>query len=84
MMPIGCELGFTRSLHGMETIPDDWEVGLAESAFDISDYIGRVNAMKAQTPVLNEKGRQERVTSPDEPLVGLLRRGEVRTNAAWC
>lgn len=75
-MPIGCELGFTRSLHGVETIPDDWEVGLAESAFDISDYIGRVNAMKAQTPVLNEKGRQERVTSPDEPLVGLLRRGE--------
>ena len=26
--------------------------------------------------MLNEKGRQERVTSPDEPLVGLLRRGE--------
>jgi len=37
-------------------------------------YIGRVNAMKAATPVLNVEGRQQRVTDPDAPLVGLLRR----------
>ena len=74
MMPIGYEFGFRRSLHVVETTPEDWERGRAESPFDISDYIARVNAMKAATPVLCEEGPQERVTDPNEPLVGLLRR----------
>lgn len=74
MMPIGYELGFRRPLHVVHTTRDDWDAGLAESPFDISGYIGRVNAMKAATPVLCEEGPQERVTDPNEPLVGLLRR----------
>jgi starch synthase (maltosyl-transferring) len=74
MMPIGYELGFQRPLHVVETGPDDWDAGLAESPFDISDDIARVNAMKAAAPVLNEEGPQERVTDPNQPLVGLLRR----------
>ncbi|WP_295540096.1 alpha-amylase family glycosyl hydrolase [uncultured Thiohalocapsa sp.] len=74
MMPIGYELGFRRALHVVQTTPDDWAQGCAESPFDISDYIARVNAMKADTPVLCEEGPQERVTDPHEPLVGLLRR----------
>jgi starch synthase (maltosyl-transferring) len=82
MMPIGYELGFTRPLHVVETTPDDWDAGLADSPFDISGYIGRVNAMKAVVPVLNQEGPQQRVTDPDAPLVGLLRRsiaGEQRS-----
>ena len=76
MLPIGYERGFTRPLHVVDTTPADWEAGLAASCFDISGYIGRVNAMKAATPVLNEEGPQERVTDPNEPLVGLLRRSQ--------
>lgn len=82
MMPIGYELGFTRPLHVVETTPEDWDAGRAQAPFDISAYIGRVNAMKAATPVLNEEGPQERVTEPDAQLVGLLRhsqRGDQRS-----
>ncbi|WPL18427.1 Alpha-1,4-glucan:maltose-1-phosphate maltosyltransferase [Thiorhodovibrio winogradskyi] len=70
MMPIGYELGFRRRLHVVETRPEHWE----EPSFDIRDFIGRVNAMKAETPILNEEGAQERFTAVDEPVVGLLRR----------
>jgi starch synthase (maltosyl-transferring) len=76
MMPIGYELGFAKALHVVETTPEDWDAGCAESCFDISAYIGRVNAMKAATPVLNEEGPQARVTDPNETLVGLARRSE--------
>ncbi|MFP4279990.1 MAG: alpha-amylase family glycosyl hydrolase [Halochromatium sp.] len=70
MMPIGYELGFRRGLHVVETRPEHWE----EPSFDIRDFIAQVNAMKAEIPVLNEEGAQERFTAVDEPVVGLLRR----------
>jgi starch synthase (maltosyl-transferring) len=72
MMPIGYELGFRRGLHVVETRPEHWE----KPSFDIRDFVGRVNAMKAETPVLNEEGPQERFTDADEPVVGLLRRSQ--------
>jgi len=74
MMPIGYEFGFQRPLHVVDTTADDWEAGCADAPFDISDAVGRINAMKAENPVLNEEGPQERVTDRDAPLVGLLRR----------
>jgi starch synthase (maltosyl-transferring) len=74
MMPIGYELGFRRPLHVVKTTPADWE----ESGFDIGKFVAAVNRMKADTPVLNEEGPQERFTAPDVPLVGLLRRSELR------
>jgi len=70
MMPIGYELGFRRALHVAYTRPEHWE----EPSFDVSDWVRRVNAMKAATPVLNEEGPQQLVTDPDEELVGLVRR----------
>lgn len=69
MMPIGYELGFRRPLHVVQTRPSDWE----EPAFDITGFIAAVNQMKAEIPVLNEEGPQERFTAPEEPVVGLLR-----------
>jgi len=70
MMPIGYEIGFRRGLHVVETRPQHWE----EPSFDIRDFIAQINAMKAETPVLNEEGAQERFTDVDGPVVGLLRR----------
>jgi starch synthase (maltosyl-transferring) len=72
MMPIGYELGFRRSLHVVETRPEDWE----EPAFDIRGFVTAVKRMKAETAVLNEEGPQKRFTAPDAPLVGLARRSE--------
>ena len=69
MMPIGYELGFRRPLHVVKTRPEHWE----KTRFDIRGFIGRVNAMKAATPVLNEEGPQRRFTEPKARLVGLLR-----------
>ena len=72
MMPIGYEFGFRRGLHVVETRPEHWE----EPSFDIREFIGRVNAMKRETPVLNAEGPQERFTDIDEPVAGLLRRSQ--------
>ncbi|MBK1706441.1 alpha-amylase family glycosyl hydrolase [Halochromatium glycolicum] len=69
MMPIGYELGFRRRLHVVETRPEHWE----EASFDIRDFIGRVNALKAEFSVLSEEGPQHRFTEVEEPVVGLLR-----------
>ncbi|EDZ67188.1 Alpha amylase, catalytic domain subfamily, putative [Nitrosococcus oceani AFC27] len=72
MLPIGYEYGFRRKLHVVETRPEDWE----EPAFDLTSFIGAVNAMKVNAPVLNEEGPQRRFTPPSHPLVGLLRQSE--------
>jgi starch synthase (maltosyl-transferring) len=94
MMTIGYEFGFRRRLHVVETTPDDWE----EGDFDLRPFITAVNRMKAETPVLNEEGPQERFTAEDAEVVGLLRRsdgcadratavinpdGEHRSELAW-
>lgn len=72
MMPLGYEYGFRRRPHVVETRPEHWEAG----SFDITDFVTRVNAMKATTPVLNEEGPQRRVTPDHDPVVALLREGE--------
>jgi starch synthase (maltosyl-transferring) len=72
MMPIGYEFGFRRKLHVVETRPDHWE----QPTFDLSPFIATTNEMKERAPVLNEEGPQERITPPDDPVVGLLRRSE--------
>jgi starch synthase (maltosyl-transferring) len=74
MMPIGYELGFRRPLHVVETSPEDWAEQLEEPDFDISAFVGRVNAMKRDTRVLNEEGPQQGFTEPDANPLGLLRR----------
>jgi starch synthase (maltosyl-transferring) len=78
MMPIGYEYGFRQPLHVVKTRPEDWESPL----FDLTTFIGTANAMKAQTPVLNEEGPQRRFTSPTDPLVGLLRCSEHTSTCA--
>lgn len=74
MMPLGYEYGFRRQPHVVETRPEDWEAG----SFNLTEFVTRVNAMKATTPVLNEEGPQRRLTPEDDPVVALLREGEHR------
>jgi len=72
MMPIGYEYGFRRKPHVVESRPEDWE----PIHFDLTDFISRVNRMKASTPVLNEEGPQRQITPAGDPVVALLREGE--------
>lgn len=69
MMPVGYEYGFTRKLDVVNTTPDDWE----DPKLDLTGFIGAVNAMKADSPALNVEGPQRRVTSPHNPVIGLIR-----------
>ncbi|MGQ9368859.1 maltotransferase domain-containing protein [Azospirillum sp. A39] len=69
MMPVGFEYGFTRKLDVVNTRPEDWE----QPKLDLTDFIGKVNAMKRDTPALNVEGPQRRVTAPHSPVTGLVR-----------
>ena len=55
MVPIGYEFGFRKKLDVLWTSPPNWEA----PSFDISDFIRKVNAMKASWRVFNEEGPQE-------------------------
>jgi len=70
MIPVGYEYGFRKSLHVVETRPEDWE----KPAFDLSGYIGEVNRMRAAQPVLNEEGPQRLVVQDGDRIVALQRR----------
>lgn len=52
MIPIGFELGYTRQLNVVKTRPTDRD----PAAFNISDFITKVNAFKRSHPCLNEDG----------------------------
>lgn len=52
MMPLGYEFGFKKAINVVNTTPADWET----PTFDISDFIGKVNAFKARFRCLNEDG----------------------------
>ncbi len=68
LMPIGYEFGFRRRLDVVKTRPSDWE----EPWFDLSDDIAAINAIKRDSPALNEEGPQQALVAQDE-LIGLLR-----------
>jgi starch synthase (maltosyl-transferring) len=71
MIPIGFEYGFRKKLHVVETTPGDWE----EPAFDLSEFIGGVNKMKASHRVLNEEGPQRHIRLGND-VACLVRRTE--------
>jgi starch synthase (maltosyl-transferring) len=70
MMPMGYEFGWSRRLDVVRTRPDPLEA----KRFDLSPYIAAVNAMKRDTPALNDEGPQQRLTPPSDPVAVLARR----------
>ena len=52
MMPMGYEFGFRRAMHVVETRPEHWE----NTDIDLSDFIQRINTIKARYPVFQEDG----------------------------
>ncbi len=70
MMPMGYEFGWGRRLDVARTRP----IPAEPKRFDLSPYIAAVNAMKRDTPALNEEGPQQRLTPPSDPVAVLARR----------
>ena len=73
MMPMGYEFGFRRRLDVVDARPEHWAAEAAQPRFDLTEFIGAVNRMKAAAPALNVEGRQSRVSAPDSRAVALLR-----------
>jgi starch synthase (maltosyl-transferring) len=69
LMPIGYEWGYRRALHVVETTPEQHE----ETGIDISEFVGAVNALRAELPAANAEGAQWRLSAPDAPYLALLR-----------
>ncbi len=67
MMPIGFEYGFRRRLHVVETRPEHWE----EPSVDLTDFIARVNRLKASQPVFQQESLTQRLHHPN-PAILLL------------
>ena len=63
------EYGFAKPLHVIDTRPQDWE----PARFDISAFVGAVNAMKADHPILNREGPQRRLDIAGDEVVALQR-----------
>jgi starch synthase (maltosyl-transferring) len=72
MMPVGYEFGFKKKLDVVTTRQDDWE----QPQYDLSDFIGAVNRMKAQHSAFNSEAPQHLVRLSHPALIGLLRRYE--------
>ena len=69
MMPMGYEFGFRRPMHVVETRPDHWE----STDIDLSDFIQRINTIKARYPVFQEDGPID-VLGCSNPAVLVMRK----------
>lgn len=67
MMPMGYEFGFTRPLHVVHTKPSDWE----ETSIDLTDFIHRVNTIKARHSVFQEESLTEVLHHPNQAIMVL-------------
>ena len=72
LMPMGFEYGWSRRLDVVNTRDDEPE----PKRFDLSGFIGEVNAMKKAIPALNEEGPQRLLTDQHDPLLVLERQTE--------
>ena len=72
LMPMGYEFGFTHKLDVVQTMPDHWE----QTGLDLTEFITRINRLKATLPALGVEGHWEVVTPLDQPTALLCKRTE--------
>ena len=78
MMPIGFEYGFSRRLDVVETKPEDWET----PQWDITDYVGRVNRLKASRRVFNAEGAIDPITLDNSHIFAFVKWSPDRSERA--
>lgn len=67
MMPIGFEFAHTRKLDVVRTTPDDWE----QTGTDLTAYVGEVNRLKVDWPLLGVEGCWRALTPYDRSTIVL-------------
>lgn len=65
MMPIGFEYGFRKRLHVVHTRAEDWE----SPSLDLTDFITKVNAIKARHAIFASEGLIEQIHHPNEAIL---------------
>jgi starch synthase (maltosyl-transferring) len=73
-LPMGCEYGFTKRLHVVNTRPSDWE----EARLDLTDFVQRLNALKQDHPIFAEECPMQRIEL-DNREVMMLWKGSTRS-----
>jgi starch synthase (maltosyl-transferring) len=79
MMPIGYEFGFRKKLDVVSTRATDWET----PAFDLRNFIKKVNRLKTEHPLLHGEGRLEAVASNKGILVLERRTEQTSGQPGW-
>jgi len=72
MIPVGYEFGFKEGLDVVFTSPKHWE----KPAFDIRQFIRRVNLLKLEHPLLQGEGALRLVTKKEADVLVLERKSE--------
>ena len=72
MMTTGYEHGATKQVNVVNTRPSDMTSGLRN--WNLSEWVGRINALKFDTPALCEEGQWRNVGSYDHDLLFLEKR----------
>jgi starch synthase (maltosyl-transferring) len=70
MIPMGFEYGFHKRLDVVRTRPEDWE----PPAWDLTDFIRRVNHLKETHHVFNEEGPLETIDLDNPKVLALVKR----------
>lgn len=84
MMPMGFEYGFAKRMDVVTSRPGNWQWEAdRHRRFDLTDWIGTVNRLKAAIPALGVEGPTRRLTAPHAPVVALLRTMGGRDEAYW-
>lgn len=67
MIPMGFEFGFVTALDVVRTRPTDWE----QTSIDLTDFIRKVNAIKASHRVFQEESLTEVLNHPNQAILVL-------------
>jgi starch synthase (maltosyl-transferring) len=80
MMPIGYEFGFRGKPDVVRTSPSDWE----EHLFDLQAFVGRINRLKRELPLLRGEGILTRIEAANPEVLVLERRSPpAPTQLGW-
>jgi starch synthase (maltosyl-transferring) len=74
MLPMGCEFGFTKRMHVVNSTPNDWE----EPRLDLTEFITSINALKRDYSIFSEECPMQRFGVGNHQVL-LLWKGSVRS-----
>jgi starch synthase (maltosyl-transferring) len=74
MIPMGCEFGFTKRMHVVNSRSSDWE----EPRLDLTDFITKINALKRDYQIFAEECPMQRIDIDNRDVL-MLWKGSVRS-----